>query len=254
MSFEARLKAWVWDKLFFVPAPLLRAVFTNARIMRRFSSPSFALSQMDLKLEEFLPHRGGFFVEVGGNDGFSQSNTKFFELYKGWIGVLVEPYKPNFRRMLATRSRASFKFHGACVPFNYSSPNVSLTYSDLMTVSKSLPVDLENSEAHALSGEKFLRVGKVHDFKSPSLKLNDLLIQVDAPSRIDLFSLDVEGAEIAVLEGVDHQRFRFRYLLVESRSPDELDRFLIDIKYRFIKKLSHHDYLYEDCMNLDQPG
>ena len=50
----------------------------------------FAMNDLDRRLEPYLFSSDGFYVELGVNDGFSQSNTFFLER-KGWSGILVEP-------------------------------------------------------------------------------------------------------------------------------------------------------------------
>jgi hypothetical protein len=52
---------------------------------------SFGLNELDVKLANHIRFRRGFFVEVGGNDGISQSNTAYLERYLGWRGLLIEP-------------------------------------------------------------------------------------------------------------------------------------------------------------------
>jgi hypothetical protein len=60
------------------------------------------------------------------------------------------------------------------------------------------------------------------------------------PSR----SLDVEGAEIEVLKGIDHSRFRFSYLCIECRNIERLSSYLKSVGYVLKEKLTHHDYLF----------
>ena len=48
----------------------------------RYSRP--ALHEMDRKLDEIIDRDGGFFVEAGGADGFTQSNTYYLERFRGW--------------------------------------------------------------------------------------------------------------------------------------------------------------------------
>ena len=50
-----------------------------------------ALHGMDVKLDTILDKDGGFFIEAGANDGFTQSNTYWLERFRGWHGLLVEP-------------------------------------------------------------------------------------------------------------------------------------------------------------------
>ena len=49
----------------------------------------FSLNDLDKKLEKYLDFDYGYFVELGANDGVNQSNTLFFERFRGWKGVLI---------------------------------------------------------------------------------------------------------------------------------------------------------------------
>lgn len=131
-----------------------------------------------------------------------------------------------------------------------------MTYADLMTVSRSLATDLADADDHIMKGTQFLgSQSEVVDFGAVARTLSSLLDEIDAPRRIELMSLDVEGAEISVLEGIDHSRYRFRHMLVESRSPDVLDQYLRDSGYELVARLSSHDYLYTDgSWNSAQPS
>jgi FkbM family methyltransferase len=245
-SAQNNLKTYLWNSLFLLPKSFVSWVFRNKAILAASYGESFAAYQMDLALAKRMPQENGFFIEIGGNDGISQSNTKWFELNKGWRGVLVEPFLPNFRRMTLTRDSKSHLVHGACVPFGYESHEVELTYLDLMTTSDSLESDLLDKSAHISAATGWIRAGGgARKFKAPAVLLNDILQEAKAPPVIDFFSLDVEGAEIPVLRGVDHQRYKFRYLLVESRSPEALDEYLEPLGYEFVEQMAGGDYLYQ---------
>jgi hypothetical protein len=62
----------------------------------RFSRP--ALYDLDVKLAQYLNFRGGIFVELGANDGFTQSNTYYLEKFLGWrrecLPPLAQPVMP----------------------------------------------------------------------------------------------------------------------------------------------------------------
>ena len=241
-----RVKILLWEAVFRFPS-LARSLFLSRAFCKLAFNSKFALNNLDEKLKSFLPAEANFFIEIGGNDGVSQSNTKRLELFEGWNGILVEPFPGNFERMALTRAESTRLFNAACVPFDYTSPHVELTYSDLMTVSDSLPTDISDTKEHALSGESWLKNGiAVHQFLAPARTLESILEEAEAPKRIGFFSLDVEGAELAVLRGVDHSSFRFDWLLVESRSPDQIEAFLVDFGYEFVERLTGHDYLFRD--------
>jgi len=43
----------------------------------------FGLNNLDQKIEKYLDFDNGFFVELGANNGIEQSNTLYFELFRG---------------------------------------------------------------------------------------------------------------------------------------------------------------------------
>jgi FkbM family methyltransferase len=250
-----KLKLALRELFFLLPGPLLRAFFNSKFFMKFAFGGRFAISDLDLKLEPYLGFNQGFFIEIGGNDGFSQSNTKHLELFREWTGVLVEPYKKNWKRMLLTRKKSSFKFHGACVPNDFVGDSVSLTYSNLMTVSDSLDTDLPNRQSHADSGKQFLtRPSEVRQFIAPALTLTAVLDKSKAPYEIDFLSLDVEGAEIPVLRGLDFEKYRIRFILVETRSPELMESFLNSKGYVLEGQLTHHDFLFRDVKGSAKSG
>jgi len=75
--------------------------------------------------------------------------------------------------------------------------------------------------------------------------MNDILKASSAPKNIDFLSLDVEGAELEVLKGIDFNEYSFKYILVECRDINELETFLNKSGYRLIEKFSFHDYLFK---------
>ena len=48
----------------------------------------------------------GFFFEAGAYDGVAVSNSLFFELNRGWTGLLVEAHPDNYERLLDKNRKA----------------------------------------------------------------------------------------------------------------------------------------------------
>lgn len=237
-----------WNLLFSLLALVTRLFFNSKRVMTIVFKGEFALNGLDRSISSHFNNLNGFFLEVGGNDGFSQSNTKRLELFLGWSGILVEPYLPNFRRIAKTRTSRTLPVHAACVPFGFLELNVSLIHSDLMTSSLGMESDLLDPKKYSEEGSKWIRSGRrFREFKAPAKTLNSILKTADAPSRIDFFSLDVEGVELSVLKGVDHEVFRFSWFLVESRDQEKLNSCLTSLGYELAERVSQHDYLYLDA-------
>ena len=84
----------------------IRELLSQIIIIKFFvKSPYSGLNKLDKKIEEYLNYDDGFFVELGANDGVTQSNTLYLEKHRKWKGVLVEPTPHNFLKCLENRSK-----------------------------------------------------------------------------------------------------------------------------------------------------
>ena len=91
-----------------------------------------------------------------------------------------------------------------------------------------------------------------------AITLSKLLEDQKIQKNIDFFSLDVEGYEFEVLEGIDFKEFKFKYILVETSNPQKLHDLLLMNDYTFVERLSNFnfkdfpeygDYLYKNNDN-----
>lgn len=238
-------KAWV--RLLMPPV-----LWNFLKYLQRGGSPYYGRENLDKMLEEYLNYDGGYYVELGANDGVSQSNTVYFERRRNWRGVLVEPAPNQYLACRENRSASNHIFCNACVPFDYAEKFVEIAYAGLMSTPMGLETDVADPLTHAHAGVPFLKpTENLFLFGAIARPLNDLLVEASAPRRMDLLSLDVEGAELAVLKGIDHQQFRFNYLCIETRSADALSAYLAQHGYRFVKQLTHLDYLFENALATD---
>jgi len=205
----------------------------------------YGLEELDRKLERYLDYDSGYFVELGANDGVSQSNTCYFERSRGWRGVLIEPVVHNYFQCKRVRSRENHFFCNACVSFEYSDAFVPVLYCNLMTTPLHVGTDISNPVGHVASGQRHLPAGEeIVLFGASARTLHDILQEAKSPQVIDLLSLDVEGAEIEVLKGVDFSVFRFRYICVECRSIKVMVPFLDKHGYELVEHLQRNDYLF----------
>lgn len=228
-----------------VPAPPAAAAVPGSVPATATDRRYHGLNGLDRKLESYLDFNGGYFVELGANDGVAQSNTLYFERERGWRGVLIEPILHNFIRCRQNRSAENHFVCAACVSSAHPQPFVKLAYANLMTTPLGLESDIDDPLQHAESGQVYLPQGEsTVEVMASARTLGDILKDAGAPPRIDLLSLDVEGAELDVLKGLDHASHQFSYMLIESRNPQRLAEHLAGHGYLLIDKLSQHDYLF----------
>jgi FkbM family methyltransferase len=202
---------------------------------------SFALGYLDVKLRPFLDFERGFFVEAGAYDGVTQSNTLYFERYRRWGGLLVEPV-PELAALCRRNRPDCLVEEAALVPADHPGGEVEIHACHLMSVVKGGMRTTAEEEAHVRLG------AEVQDItprlvRAPGRPLSAILDQ-HGITRVDLLSLDVEGFELPALRGLDFTRHRPRFILVEARYRDEIDAHLAAAGYHPIALLSFHDVLY----------
>jgi hypothetical protein len=129
----------------------------------------------------------GIFVELGGLDGITYSNTKFFEDTLSFSGLLIEPTQ-HFESM--TRNRPK------CICANVA---VSYTQGDVKFIGGHATAGLVES-----MHENFRNIH--HKNSAEYYVKGDLFKNILSNSNIkyiDLLSIDVEGGEQVVLETLD---------------------------------------------------
>jgi FkbM family methyltransferase len=209
----------------------------------RYSHP--ALDDLDRKLAGYLPEREGIFVEAGAFDGYGGSNTYWFERFRDWSGVLIEPTPELAERARRERPRSQV-FQCALVPPDYADDHITLYYGGGMSVVAGTWNDEEEEHAHAHAGA--LKQGReTFLLEAPARMLSDVLDEASI-THVDLLSLDVEGYEASALRGLDLTRHAPRFLLVEMLKEEQARpaiEAILGAHYRHEAQLSIRDHLYE---------
>lgn len=208
----------------------------------RWSRP--ALHEMDRKLDALIDRDNGFFVEAGGHDGYTQSNTYWLGRFRGWRGILVEPMSFQFRRCTEERPESTV-VNAALVPPEHKAPTIVMQFGDLMSTVEGSRGDGTEDAEWVTPG---LAMGWMDPYAAevPARTLSSILDELDAP-EIDLMSLDIEGFEEPALRGLDLDRHAPRWLLVEvhdiASGKPPLDALLSE-HYVVHELLSPMDVLY----------
>ncbi len=205
----------------------------------------YATSELHAFIKARFGGRPGVFLEAGANNGLAQSNTAYLERYLGWRGVLVEAVPHKYVECKRNRP-GSMVFHAALVSEEFAADYVPIHYSNLMSVVETATA--VERKGHLDKGLSFLGgeaniSGDV--FYSPARTVTSI-VTASGYKEIDLFSLDVEGAEIDVLRGIDFNVIRPKAFIIEARNVSEVADLLQGNGYVLEKQLTHHDYLFVD--------
>lgn len=202
---------------------------------------TFSLHEIDHKLRPYLNFDKGFFVEAGANDGINQSNTLYYEKYHDWRGILIEPIPHLAKKCKMNRPKAIIE-NFALVPFDYRKNEIEMRYCGLMSLIKGAMKSEKEELNHIKNGCKLQNI-ETYRLKVPVSTLSSIL-EKHSVSKIDLLSLDVEGSEIDALKGIDFDKHRPTFMLIEARYRQEIDSYL-DPLYEPVLNLTHHDVLYK---------
>jgi FkbM family methyltransferase len=215
-----------------------------------YSLRDFSGEFLDNKIDTlFNSKKNGFFIELGANNGLLQSNTAFLEKNRNWTGILIEPNIKNYEFCKLNRPN-SICYNYACVSDDFIDDFIDGDFN-------LLPND-QMSLMSSVNGKR-LNILKNKVIKVPVSTLTNILDMQVIP-KIDLLSLDVEGYEYSVLQGLNLNKYTPTYLLIEIYNVDfeKIVNYLKDNKYELICNFSnynkinnptwdetHNDYLFK---------
>lgn len=186
---------------------------------------------LDKKLDIlFGGKKNGTFIELGAFDGLSQSNTAFFEFYREWSGILIEPSTGSYDLCIKNRPK-SIVLNMCCVSDTYNFPTIKGDFNSITMAS--------------VGGER-LNSNNLVEVKASTL---EKIISNNLQNKsIDLLSIDTEGYELEVLKGLNIDVNRPKYLLIEIYKKDYeiISNFLFDKKYSLHSNFSNYN-------NIDNP-
>lgn len=167
-----------------LPEVLIKTPSSELRKML-FLPNSRYRSQLNQDVFALLANRfvSGYFLEIGANDGFTLSNTHYLEEYFGWTGLLVEA-NPKYRDSLQKRSATSEIAAIADKEGDYLFCDADLFGGLLDSLDPIHRNETKDSACISVRGTTLKAVLDVHD----------------SPPVINFVSIDVEGAELPIVE------------------------------------------------------
>lgn len=155
----------------------------------------------------FQNSSSGFFVEVGANEPTAPESQTWHLEQRGWRGILIEPIPDLATKAQMTRPNSKV-WQVACT----SSPEegsveflIPIANQQLVTGHASLRANID--EHNYTNFEKII---------VQTTTLSNIL-ESENIDVLDFLSIDVEGAELEVLLGLDLKKYRPKLILLEDK-------------------------------------
>lgn len=161
--------------------------------------------------------RDGTFVDIGAHDGISLNNTRFFEEELGWQGVCIEADPSSFADLQRNRPTT--------VNLNVAAGSAPGTASFVQVdgYSQMLSGFADKVDSARIDREVAAHGGATRTLTVEVRRVKDILAERGI-TEVHYLSLDVEGAELDVLAGIDFSTVRIHSMTVEYASKKDRDR------------------------------
>jgi len=195
-----------------------------------------------------LSHAGckknrGYYVDIGSNSGEFISNTHLMDRVFGWGGLCVDAFPCEMKsRTCSVAVAVVTNETGVEVEFAHRGNASIMSGCDIMggVVGEDAA---DGNHANTLPGQQ------MYTFNTSTM--TQLLRQHSSPSVVDYLSLDVEGAEVLALQGLDHLQYCFKLIDVEHNfeEPKRSDiRLLLESRnYTYAGADEQDDFYTHPC-------
>jgi FkbM family methyltransferase len=170
-------------------------------------------------------------------------NSYWFERFRDWRGILVEPTPALAEQCRRNRPKARV-FSTALVESD-DTKSIAFSAAGLMgyvTGNFATLGNPDHEQVHRQQACNYQGLTEIADIQVPARALASVLEEANI-GRIDLLSLDVEDYELPVFRGMNVEKHRPRFLCVETRGPDVICAAL-NGHYETVEQLGDSDCLF----------
>ncbi|MDR2134992.1 MAG: FkbM family methyltransferase [Treponema sp.] len=185
---------------------------TASLLIRLYAEMRTGLSfpgQAGQDLLAYLYFRGketGFFLDIGAHDGITYSNSYVFERL-GWQGACVEPLPGVFEQLRRNRRCDCYQVALA----GSGDPAAAFIHAAGVDTLSGLESEMAGGHTDWIRREG----GRPERIRVKAVTFSELMANYPGRRAIDFLSLDVEGAEMAVLKTVDFEAYEIGLVAAE---------------------------------------
>jgi FkbM family methyltransferase len=169
--------------------------------------------------------RNGIFLDIGANNGIFESNTAALEFDYAWSGICVEA-NPSLIQDLKN-NRPNSKIVNCAVWNESTKVELEISKSNHKGIKGDLLSRISNLERNKKYFEKHFNEDR-NVIKVAAEPVTTIIKEFyNLPCDIDYMSLDVEGAEIEALKGIDFSLINIKFMTIEhGNRPGYIDQFV----------------------------
>ena len=177
----------------------------------------------------FQDRRGGFYLDVGCWHPIKDSNTYYLEEHLGWHGIGVDALPELAPKWKRHRRESRFLNYIVTDHAGTVEPFYRVELSDISQVEK---------PARGPGGDPV----RSEEIMVPTITLTDLL-ERNGVTKIDFFSIDIEGHEPAALVGFDIDRFQPALVCIEAKPKNRefIVKYFTDHGYERLERYRKYD-------------
>ncbi len=199
----------------------------------------YSQEYQDFVIDNMIFHKknNGVFIDIGANEPIYINNTYFLEKERNWTGLAFEPQKSRREKWNCRKTE--------CLPFALSAENGEREFTEYIK-----EYDYMSGFSSVVSYD-----GEVKEkYTVQTRKLSDIL-EERGIKHVDYVSIDVEGAELEVLAGIDFDKCDFTCFTIELETREEtfeVRKFMIEHGYVFLGRLWQDDiWIKQGYLNPD---
>ena len=196
----------------------------------------FAFSESQLNQDKYIidhifkSKENGVFVDIGANDGVTQSNTLLFEKRYNWSGICIEPIKSTYEKL---------KKHRKCILVN-----AAISDKEGKEVFIEHPCSLVSgldTTYHAKHRKRWNMNKRGRKYTVDCITLNALAEKYSI-NEIDLLDIDTEGSEFMILKSIDFSKVKIHAILIENHyNKDLIQKYLKTKNFSFVCRIKNDE-------------
>lgn len=195
-----------------------------------------------LNEEIFKGYKDGNFVDVGAHNGIFINNSYFFE-NNGWKGICIEPLPHIFNELVKNRPKAINLNCAVCDIENEEMDFISLNgYTEMLS---GICKFTDKRHFERMNREIAQNGGSYEIIKVKTRRLDNILSENNI-NHVHYLSIDVEGAENAVIKSIDFDKVFIDVIGFEDNYSDVsviIKTYLQSKGYIYIKNHGHDIFM-----------